>query len=64
MKLLHYRILSGKTRAEAAAELDVSVPTYWKWETGKAVPCPSNIREIVKWSAGAVTAADLVGVKS
>jgi DNA-binding XRE family transcriptional regulator len=64
VKLDAYRKLSGKSQAECAAELGVSVPTYWKWETGKMAPCAFNIREIIDWSAGAVTAADLIGVKS
>ena len=60
MKLIEYRTANGITRAHAAAELGVSVPTYFKWEQGVS-PCADNIRKIGEWSDGAVMANDLVG---
>lgn len=63
MKLLEYRLQEKITRAQAAAALGVSVPTYFKWEGG-VVPCANNIRKIGEWSDGAVMANDLVGVKN
>lgn len=63
MNLQDFRILVGKSRPEAAAELGVDPVTLWRWETGKATPRHELASKIILWSRGAVTINDLWRVK-
>ena len=64
MKLKDYRKLRGLTRRAAGEALGVNQITIWRWETGRSAPRPEQARVIIAWSAGAVTAADLLGAES
>jgi hypothetical protein len=63
MLLQDYLKASGKTLQGAAAELELNWVTLWRWTKGKATPTAENIRALVKWSGGAITADDLLGIK-
>lgn len=60
MKLQQYRELRQLTRQEAADELGVTKTAYWRWENGQSVPTADRLRQIAKWSEGAVTPNDFV----
>lgn len=59
MRLEDFRILAGKSRPQAAADLGVDHVTYWRWETGRSVPRREQASRIILWSRGAVTINDL-----
>lgn len=59
MKLFDYRKLRGITRRVAARELGVTEGSFYRWECGR-MPQPNDIIKIRNWSAGAVTADDLM----
>ena len=61
MKLKDYRKLRGLTRRAVGEALGVNQITIWRWETGKTAPRRTQVRAVIAWSAGAVTAADLLG---
>ena len=62
MKLKTYRKQLGLSREKVAAALGVTGVTVWRWETGRMVPSPPVLKKIAKWSAGAVTPNDFMGV--
>ncbi|QUL37578.1 helix-turn-helix domain-containing protein [Erythrobacter sp. JK5] len=57
IKLNRLRRERGMTLAQVAAQLDVSKPTVWAWEKGKARPLPDRIDAIA--AALGVPAAEL-----
>lgn len=61
MKLEAYRTKKRLSRFQAAQEIGVDTSTIWRWETGKGEPKPAQIRRIVEWSNGKVTANDFWG---
>jgi transcriptional regulator with XRE-family HTH domain len=61
MTLKQFRELRGLRSGDAARELGVTYVQYWRWENGKTIPEPHNMRKISEWSKGAVSANDLVG---
>lgn len=63
MKLIDYRKLMGLSRAKAAAELNTTGVTIYRYETGRIQPSIKAINRIRKWSKEAVTANDMLGVE-
>lgn len=63
MNLQDFRILVGKSRPEAAADIGVDPVTLWRWETGQSVPRREHASKIILWSRGAVTINDLWSAK-
>ena len=61
MKLIDYRKLMGLSRAKAAAQLNTTGTTLYRYETGRMAPSAKAITRIRTWSKGAATADDLVG---
>ena len=64
MKLQDYRKLLGLSRAKAAAQLNTTGVTLYRYETGRMFPSLKACARIIKWSKGAVTWADLMEAKS
>ena len=60
MKLQDYRKLLGLSRAKAAAQLNTTGVTLYRYETGRMFPSLKACSRIIKWSKGAVTWADLM----
>lgn len=63
MKLQDYRKLLGLSRAKAAAQLNTTGVTIYRYETGRMLPSTKAMTRIKHWSKGAVTADDLLGGK-
>ena len=61
MKLIDYRKLMGLSRAKAAAQLNTTGVTVYRYETGRIAPSAKAMTRIFAWSKGAVTANDLIG---
>lgn len=64
MKLQDYRKLMGLSRAKAAAQLNTTGVTIYRYETGRIVPSVKAATKIIDWSKGAVTFVDLLGARS
>lgn len=60
MKLIDYRKLMGLSRAKAAAQLNTTGVTLYRYETGRMAPSPKAMARIKHWSKGAVSADDLL----
>ena len=63
MKLQDYRKLLGLSRAKAAAQLNTTGVTIFRYETGRLTPSVKAAQRIIDWSKGAVTWADLMELK-
>jgi DNA-binding XRE family transcriptional regulator len=63
MKLQDYRKLLGLSRAKAAAQLNTTGVTLYRYETGRMFPSIKACTRIRDWSKGAVTLDDLLGGK-
>lgn len=61
MKLIDYRKLMGLSRAKAAAQLNTTGVTIYRYETGRILPSVKASTRIRNWSKGAVTLEDLLG---
>jgi transcriptional regulator with XRE-family HTH domain len=59
MKLAEYRKLINKTQRECAEDLEIHTLYFSELERGVHEPGRKLAQEIVKWSKGAVTLADL-----
>ncbi len=63
MKLRDYIKKIGKTVEQVASDLQVSAAAVSRWQSGKAMPRPDEMRKIMRWSAGKVTANDFYSEK-
>lgn len=64
MKLIDYRKLMGLSRAKAAAQLNTTGVTIYRYESGRMSPSPKMALRIKGWSKGAVTLDELLTAKS
>lgn len=60
MKMQDYRKLLGLSRAKAAAQLNTTGTTIYRYERGMMYPSVEAAKRIQAWSKGAVTLADLL----
>lgn len=56
MTLEQYRQTQNMTRSEAARALSVTESTYYRWETGGALPRRQRLEQIKNWSRGKISA--------
>jgi len=63
MKMIEYRRLRRQTRKQVADELQTTITTVYRLETGRHGASAEMLKRIGTWSNGAVTANDLVGAR-
>jgi transcriptional regulator with XRE-family HTH domain len=64
MLLRDYRKTVAKlSRAKAGEAIGVDQITVWRWENGRSIPMPEQMRKVQAWSGGQVTPNDFVSGK-